>query len=518
AEGTGEAMPVSSAPPFPIKLDGSAEHQFRETGEAELSRDLNHTENLRLEDHQQLGTVALDLRSRATCSNQLVPERTRADLPDLMVSLTTGAHALRLGDIAPVESELTIGGAGRRGLEYLFDNQRLYFHLFTGSTQQLSGFKGFGIPKASAGIFGGAAGFTLFQRFGLKAIFVTGQDDPTLAVNTGSIASLSQPRKGNVLAVTGRTTLWQDRLSLTMEYAQSRFDPDTTDGSGEVKDAALQISSSLRLGILDLQAGYRDIGRNFQPIAQSIFVNDRRGANAAAGITLGKFRWSGSLALEKTNTDDDPTLIAAKDLRRQVDFSWQFGSMSSFRLGYSASRQDARLNDDPVMQGNMNQEGLTAGLGLGLSRTLQLNLDARFDRLKNADDPSLEGDSLSLNLGLLWQSPERFLWSSALGLTQTKNKASGERGKLITVSCTGNVTLVARLLSLNATGAYFRNDLAGPNDSDTLGVDGGISLNLRRLVHIGDVIVSLRGGLNSATTAGQKVHSSRLFLRGDVSL
>lgn len=523
--GSGQATPVApdstSKPtpqPFPFQLDASIETRFNDQSGAGTTADPSHTENLRLNYRLQKSNFNLELQSRASYTNQLVTGQTAFDLPDLRLSMSSRAHALRLGDIAPSESELTIGGMGRRGLEYVFDDQHFYAHLFTGSTQQMRGFKGFGIPQTAASLYGGAAGFTLFHGLSLKTVYITGQDDPSLGANTGMAMFANQKRKGSVLAFIGQSRLLKQRLTLSAEYAKSNYDLDTTDATGETSATAIRVGGALQLSFLDFRAGYKDVGAEFNSIAQPFFLNDRKGFDAAAGITVKTLRLSGSLALEKTNADDDPARIAARDFRRQLDLSWQFGATSSLRLGYSASRQDARLNDNPVLQGNLNREGVSAGLSLGFSPSFRIGVDGRNDELRSVDNPLLEGKSTGVNLNASWQVADRFLLSSTGGISQTENTASGEKATLYTVFLSGDVTLISRLLSLNGMGSYFRYDLSGPADSKSVNIDGGICFHLKRILPLGDIVLSLRGGYFSTAIAGVTTHDSRLFLRSDISL
>lgn len=521
-EVTAPAPSVPAATPagsrLPLRLDASIETRFNDDPGTGTAPDPSHTENVRLNYRLQKDNFNLELQSRASYSNLLVSGQSAFDMPDLLVSLSSLAHALRLGDIAPSESELTIGGISRRGLEYVFDNHRVYAHVFTGSTQQLRGFKGFGVPRAAASLYGGAAGFTLFSGLSLKAVYITGQDDPGLAANIGTAQFYSQKRKGNVMAFIGQSRLWKERLTLSAEYARSNYDPDTSDATDLVPGTALRVGGALLLGAFDLRAGYRNVGADFNSIAQPFFLNDRRGFDAAAGVTLSAFRLSGAVAFEKTNADNDPARVAARDFRRQADVSWQFRANSSLRFGYSASRQDARLNNNPVLQGNLNREGVSAGLALGFSSSFQFGIDARIDALRSADNPLLEGKSSGVNINASWQVAERFQLSSAGGISQTKNTASGEAATLYTLFLNGDVTLIARLLSLSGTGSYFRYDLSGPADSKSFNIDGGICFHLERFLPLGDIVLSLRGGYVSTSIAGVTTHDSRLFLRCDISL
>ena len=508
----------SSRRPFPFQLDASIETRFNDQAGTGTAADPSHTENLRLNYRLQKNNFNLELQSRASYSNLLSTGQTAFDLPDLRVQMTSRSHALRLGDIAPMESELSIAGMGRRGLEYIYDDQRFYAHLFGGSTQQLRGFKGLGIPESGAALYGGAAGITLFSGLSLKTVYLAGQDDPALGASTAMAPFYDHKRKGDVLSFIGQSKLFRQRLTLTAEYAKSKYDPDTDDSTAETSGSAYRINGALQLGRLDLRVGYKNIGTDFNSIAQPFFQNDRKGFDASASVALSTLRLSGALAFDKTNADDDPERVAARDFRRQLDLSWQFWGTSNLRLGYSSSRQDARLNNNPVLQGNLNREGVSAGVSLGLSPSLRLGLEGRSDALSSADNPELEGSSLAVNVTMFWQVPERVMLSSVAGISRTKNTTSGEQTTLTSVFLNADVTLVARLLSLNATASYFSYDLSGPGPSKSVNANGGLCLHLKKLLQLGDIVLSLRGGYLSTDNAGTTTHDSRLYMRCDIAL
>jgi hypothetical protein len=520
-------VPIAPAPvpmagsmrgqPFPFNLDASFENRFNDSAGVGTSNPA-HTENLRLNYQMRLNQINLQLQIRASYTNLQVPGQAAFDLPDMRVFVSAPAHSLRVGDIAPAESEFTIAGMGRRGAEYIYDDHVFYAHLFSGGTQQMLGFKGFGIPSAAAAVYGAAAGMTLFQSFSLKTVYLIGQDDPALSGNIGLAPYYNHPRKGNVLSIIGQSVLFQQHLTLTAEYARSKYDYDTTDTSDEASGDALRVNGALQLGRFDLRAGYKDISADFNSIAQSFFMNDRKGYDVAAGVTLATLRLSGAVAIEKTNTADDPARVAASDFRRQVDLTWQFIPSSSLRLGYSFSRQDARLNNNPVLQGNLDREGIAGGISLAISPALRIGVDVRKDDLRSVDNPLIAGGSLGGNLSLFWQSPDRVMLNAMAGLSRTTNTASGAAATLYSGFFSGDVTLVARLLTLNAIGSYFRYELSGPGQSEAINANGGVCVHLQKLLASGDIILSLRGGYLSNTNAGTTTHDERFFLRCDVSL
>ena len=146
--------------------------------------------------------------------------------------MSAQAHALRLGDIAPVESELTIGGMGRRGLEYIFDNQSPLCAPVHRQHPAAAGIQGARHSQAAASLYGGAAGFTLFNGLSLKTVYITGEDDPALAANIGCQPVVQPESEKATYWLYRSIQLWKERLTLTAEYAKSHFDADITAADG----------------------------------------------------------------------------------------------------------------------------------------------------------------------------------------------------------------------------------------------------------------------------------------------
>ena len=507
----------AAALPFSVRLDASLEKSIREKAGQPSSPDPSHTENLSLAYNKKMGDVTLDIQTRAAYSNRLQTGDGGFDLPDVRIAVSKNGHAFRAGDLQLSESEFATGTAGNRGLEYVFDNRTVYAHLFTAGTQQLRGFKGIGIPKTAASLFGGAAGFTLAKVVSVKAVYLTGQDDPSLAANAG-FSGMFKKRAGDLIAIVGESRLFDNALNLSAEYAHSQYDQDTTDGTGKVGAGALRAGASLNLGFLDARIGYRDIARDFNTVAQPFFVNDRRRLEAGAGMTMKTLRLSGSLAVERNNTSDDPQVATSKNILTQLDLSWQFLANSGLRLGYGTSSQDARLNDNPVLQGNLLRTGLSAGLDIGISPRVRFTLSGQRDEIKSSDNPGVEGESLGGNLGLSVLVPDRLILAPMLGVSRTKNKFTGESTLMLMAFLNGELTLAARILTLNAAGSAVHYDLGSGGVTDSLNLDGGLNLHLKKWIRIGEAVISLRAAVIRSKVNGQDIKDARIFVKADISL
>ena len=160
------------------------------------------------------------INANSSLTDTPLPGAQRVDLTSMNIAVSLDGHVLRAGDLNVNESEFSA-----------FDNHKIYLHAFDVTTQQLMGFKGFGIPRSGSSLMGAAAGFTLFQdRFTLRAVALTGKDDPSLAANVAG-SQILQSRQGNVLALTQETKLFGSALDLKAEFAHSSYDQDLADGA-----------------------------------------------------------------------------------------------------------------------------------------------------------------------------------------------------------------------------------------------------------------------------------------------
>ena len=132
--------------PISVRVNGSIGHKIREepalAGEEKTIAD----GNIRLFKLYQKRNFQLDFNSNLSYSSHPLEGDENLNLTDLTLSLSRKNHHLRIGDVSINESKFTISGLGRRGLEYIFDNEKLFFHAFDISSQQEKGWGGF-IPK-----------------------------------------------------------------------------------------------------------------------------------------------------------------------------------------------------------------------------------------------------------------------------------------------------------------------------------------------------------------------------------
>lgn len=181
---------------FKVNLGGDLQGKVSEKTESTTDTVAN-TDQIGLTAGYKKEKFSLLADARTRVDTDPLSGENRLDLADLCVTLTHRSQMLRIGDISASESEFSLNTFGQRGMDYTFDNQQLYLHVLALNTQQLRGFKGFGIPRAATALYGGAAGVSfLNQTLSLKTVFLTGQDDPGQALNTGFTPYQYQTRQG----------------------------------------------------------------------------------------------------------------------------------------------------------------------------------------------------------------------------------------------------------------------------------------------------------------------------------
>ncbi len=521
AEGIAPAQEVSAAPdapseprPLRLRLDGTVDAAVVK-GETETGTQAWNSQNARLEYAGRAGQVEVTVGLRAAYTNRPYEGENNFDLPELNLSAKTGGHSLRLGDLSLSESELSIASSGRRGLAYGFQSGIFEIRAFTQSTQTLRGFKGLGWPKSGAMLFGGAVAVSPFKGFSLKAVSVSGEDDPALGFNVGP-SPLYRRRKGRVLSFLGETVLLQEALRFQAEFALSNFDADLGDGEALVAGRAFRAEGRFRKGVFDAQIGYRSLDKNFNSVGLTYLLNDRRGFHGAAGLTFGRFRLGGSFRNEETNVAGDPDLAVAGLTSGQGDVTYAFGS-SSVRFGLTRELQNASFssglwNPYPAFQGDLLKTGITGGVDLGFKSWLRLSLAGEHSTLKCDLTPAMNGGQTSASIGLQLFIPERIMLFPCFSYSRIEPSA-GAATRSMTAAVNGELTLIRKWLTWNVTAVLgdFAQGLGDPVKS--LSADTGINLHLRPLLTFADVLLSIRGQYLRTRGTGAAVDDFRATVR-----
>ncbi len=125
---------------WPVSLTGTAQAVMYEKDESATPKDLPAAGNLRLAADYRKGDTNVVFDSTLAYSNTPMAGEKDIDLANMAVSVTHGQHSLKAGDVNITESEFTVQGLGRRGLEYSYGGANASVHIFDINSQQPRGF------------------------------------------------------------------------------------------------------------------------------------------------------------------------------------------------------------------------------------------------------------------------------------------------------------------------------------------------------------------------------------------
>ena len=515
---TAETAPPSAIP-FPVKASGNVQATLKESVEIAGAETVPASGNLRVfYTPQRLGGVGASFDSNFVYSNTPAAGAEDFDLSNMNVAVYAAGHTLRAGDLTLNESDYSIQSPGRRGLDYTFDNQRAYVHVFSVNSQQVRGFKGFGLPKAGVTIAGGAAGYRFFgEALALKAVFVTGKDTPSRGANIGLPDDLPGygGREGQVVALTEETRLFQSLLNLKAEFAHSRYDADAQDAAGAAADNAFTLGAGLAAGFLNAAVNYRQIGRDFQSIGLDYIAGNRRLLEATFGLAHGPFSLTGVIRTERDNVRDDPALATTRGQGGDLNLSVSLSTRAQFLFGFRRGRQQTDLGLDPAFSQDSATDELAGTMNLMLGASSSVNLSVISSNLASQASPESAGSALTVNLGAALRAGEILSLSPNLGVSRRKDKQTGDTYDTYNALAVGELFILPRSWSMFVSASFNRADIPNEPATDMLDLTGGLNFYLNRLIRIEGLLVALKGNYRQLDAAGVRTTDWRALAQCD---
>lgn len=501
---------------LPFRVNGSLQSQIAEKETTTEGSKTPTDGNFRISySYSNPGGLNVDIDSNLSYTTYPLAEENKLDLSNMILSFSKGNHVMRVGDINLNESEYTAFGLGRRGMEYLFNNQKAYFHLFNVSSQQPKGFKGFGIPKSEISILGGALGYTfLGDRISIKAIYVTGKDNPSEGINVG-ISEFYTGRKGNVMALFEETRLFDNKLNLKAEYARSEYDADLTDDTDALSDYALAIGASFFHEGVTLGGIYRYIGKDFNSIGLQYLTNDRKVYEANMNLTKEIINLTGVYTYQQDNVQNNPAHYTSKDNNGTLNLSLALSDGVSLDLGYKRDKQKTFLGDSEAFLPEILTDEFSGALNLSLKQSIIINLALVNSSLSSEDDPLNDSSTFTLNLGSAIRSGEIFNFNPVFSYSKTKHKFTNEEILTYNSFLTTELSFIPRVFSLFFSGGFNRAELSSNNITNILNLEGALNLFLDRFIKIGSVIFSLKSTYNWYEIGGMTTSDHRIFFQCD---
>lgn len=444
------------------------------------------------------GEHRMSLNTRVAYQGQPMAGQSHWSVGELRGLYAYRDHRAQIGDMSLQESEFTVGGAGRRGMDYLYDDQVFYAHVFAVNTQQLGGFKGLAWPARGTELFGGAVGYAWMEgRVRSKLVLLTGRDDPSQGINVGA-ASFMTRREGSTAALTMEAALLSYRLSLNGEYARSSYDRDLDDPAGKVQDQAWRLGGAWSEKSYSARASYRQIGRDFGTLGYPMMEGDRRSADGGFSLTLDP-AWSLNVSAtsERNNPNADPLETRAQNDVQTLDGHWTPATGFTLKAGVSNAAQKAGSLADPLIPfANSKRSGAFTGFDWAMGAKGAVAFSVQFDRIEGTGASATTGRSTTMILGGSFQQPDVIRVAPTLSYSKSAEDGTGQDYSVASLFVNADVTLVKKMLNLALNGGYNRMDTPGAGVMTSTNLDAALQYYLtpylERQFHRGQAVLALR--------------------------
>jgi len=502
--------------PLSINVDASIQQKISEEHVVEEEEATIADGNIMLSKFYKKGNRQINFDMNSAYTNHPLEGDDNFNLSNLALSLVERNHFLKIGDISLDTSKFTAYGLGRRGAEYQFNDQKFLFHLFDISSQQPKGW-GELIPESDLSIYGGALGYSFFnQTLTTKAVYLTGKDDPMEGRNVSG--SFLERRKGDVWALIEELKIFDDKLKITGEFAESKCD-NLQDEQGAKKDNAWDIGVNYSYGILSLGGNYKYIGKDFNSIGYQYFTNDRKGYDTSLGISFKKIGLNLTYTDEQDNVDDDPNCLTSYDKDGTVSLSWDLSPKTSLNLGYGQNKQETFTdkNKEILFQDSLIKDA-SLGLNFLLSHQTSLNLSIVDSQLSSKTDSSLDSSTLTGSLGGSFKPGKSLSLSPNLSYSTSRIKVSGKETKTYNSFLSGELDIIPKKLSISTSGSFTRTE--APENTTINYTDISASLNWclkGKILGLASEILSLRWDLEQTEGLSPSDKSERFMLQFNFS-
>ena len=432
----------------------------------------------------------------------------RINLSSMMLRFKKGGLQIEAGDVAVNETEFTTSYLNRRGLRLEYVGKNLYLNSFYANSQQKTGFDGFGIPAANAGIFGAVAGINLKNVLKVRGMFMAGKDN----LDSKTVSYSQNPyRQGDVFSLWSELTLLENSLQLNGEISSSNFG--AAENKDEVKkedDSAWKAGLRFHRGIISFSADYENIGERFNSIANLFLQNDREGLNTNLGLNIKTFSWNISY-VDKKNYMHSLIQDALHQKRIGTTFNWGIGS--HFRIGADLSRDNLDYDSSTGLQtssSDMQTNSYSASFGyMAGSNGFNINIG----KTESVNFTSNINASLALNL----RFGKFMTLNPTLSYQENKSLGDGSTSTVYNLYLNSEITIIPQYFTITVSSSYMNNE--SPYNEST-NWNAGCNLNFFAAKIFKNKIrpsLSLKSLFQGAKYGDVKSDSSIFHLQADIS-
>lgn len=412
---------------------------------------------------QDEGDRHLKLQTRLVYTDQPAPNQPAWSMGEFQASFAQGPHLLQAGDITTQESEFTLGGGGRRGIDYSYAGDTRA-HLFGLNTEHQAGMRGLLWPTSGSEVYGGALGQTWWgDRIKAKLVLLSGRDDPSTAANV-TTATAPSVHEGSTGAVVLDGKFLENRFTVGGEYARSSYTA-SADSQSKASDQAWRISTLWNDGPFSAHAGYRDVGREFGTVGVAFFVADRRVFDGSVGLNYAGWGLSATAQDERTNPTGQAGLPEAWSRTQGLDLRLSLLPTLSWRTGLHHGQQEAGFAFTPLIPfSNSERTGLNTGLDWILPPSSSLTFNAQVDRLRATGAADSTGTGTTLSLGGTLAPVAWAKLSPSLSWARTESDPGSQVTTVSNAFLNAEFTFIPKVLALLLNGGQSHSNLPGGVD------------------------------------------------------
>jgi hypothetical protein len=477
-------------------------------GESQVVNKVDINGNFRIFRNITAGDSQIDLDATLSYMKNHQPDDQAVNLQTMVLRFKNRNHLFEMGDMNLNFSEYSAAYLSRRGLQYVFNSDRITLGAFWANSQQKTGFNGLGIPPANGMLMGAHLAINLNQRIILQGIFITGKDDQT---SKTLYSSEDAYREGRLITVLGALHVFPGKWSLDGEYASSNFGSSLTEETLEKNsDTAWKAGTTLALGPLNGRFQYQTLGEHFNSVSNLFLQNDREGLMGTLGVSHGSFSLNISYQDQQTFINH-PVQPSQRSRNLATQLNWLIanhfslgGEFALDNLEYDASTGLQTGGEGMKTLRGMVSVGYVAGTnsitfraGKTEAQTFTSNLDASV--------------ALNLRFGTFFSIAPTFSFQ------RTTNLGDDSQSDILSLFTSGELTFAPEVASITFTGSYSQNKNTFA-DSDTLLLGANANLFFAKLFNNKvQPSISLRGQFQRGTYNEIQTEHWTLFLHGDLS-
>lgn len=386
----------------------------------------------------QLG-LTTNLRWLDRSLPMLPPEKKGIDLVNYLLSAQYQKDELSLqinaGDLQIQETQNTVMGLARRGVQTNFNYKDLSLSGFVVNSEQLFGIDdGTGLEFDTGNtIKGVSGGYSLLSNaLKLRAIYVTGTEESN---SYGIYDADSGVREGDVLGFLAQYQLLQGKLNLEAEYDLSDFDADNADDTSSETDHAWTLRANGYVGSYNYQAVYEYVGPNYEVVGNPGLQRDREGFTIMGGVQKAAHALNLSASRYEDNVDEDELLPKVETTTISADYSFNRFPSLPMGLNYQKLMMDSSMVPKGGMPYRMDTDMYGARINY-MAGPWNLGFNANYSTQDDKTETDYDTSTQTYSF-----SPSYYAETLSITPNLSFNRSSDETSKVDTDTLTATLDL-----------------------------------------------------------------------------